>query len=122
MGLHHVGVSCNITSVINQNVPPTGVDALREVIRELGQKAVADALGVSFSTPGMWLNRKSLVPAEYCARVEQLIGAKVRRQHLRPNDWHLIWPELNDPATPPIPDISADAPAALGQIPQKEAA
>jgi DNA-binding transcriptional regulator YdaS (Cro superfamily) len=32
--------------------------------------------------------------ARYCVAIEQATGGVVRRQDLRPKDWHLIWPEL----------------------------
>jgi DNA-binding transcriptional regulator YdaS (Cro superfamily) len=33
-------------------------------------------------------------PAERCAAIERATGGAVRRWDLRPDDWHLIWPEL----------------------------
>ena len=32
------------------------------------------------------------------ARVEHVTNGAVTRKELRPNDWHLIWPELKDEA------------------------
>ena len=32
------------------------------------------------------------------ARVERATDGAVTRKELRPNDWHLIWPELKDEA------------------------
>lgn len=29
-----------------------------------------------------------------CAAIEQATGGQVTRRDLRPDDWHLIWPEL----------------------------
>jgi len=34
------------------------------------------------------------ISAERCFQIEQLTGGIVTRKDLRPNDWHLIWPEL----------------------------
>ncbi|WP_234196248.1 transcriptional regulator [Pseudacidovorax sp. NFM-22] len=31
---------------------------------------------------------------KYCVRIERATGGMVRRQDLRPDDWHEIWPEL----------------------------
>jgi len=31
---------------------------------------------------------------ETCVLIERNSGAQVRRWHLRPDDWHRIWPEL----------------------------
>ena len=33
-----------------------------------------------------------------CVAVEQRSGKAVTRRELRPNDWHLIWPELAEKA------------------------
>ncbi len=41
-----------------------------------------------------WINRDGGAPAEYCAAIEEIVGKKVTRQQLRPNDWKAIWPEL----------------------------
>lgn len=41
------------------------------------------------------------VPPIRCAAIELATGLVVRRWHMRPDDWHQIWPELvNDPAAP----------------------
>lgn len=32
--------------------------------------------------------------AELCVAIEQSTAGAVTRQELRPDDWHLIWPEL----------------------------
>ena len=37
------------------------------------------------------------IPAEHCPAIERVMvdmGVDVTRRHLRPHDWHLIWPEL----------------------------
>ncbi len=33
-----------------------------------------------------------------CVAIEQKTDRLVTRQELRPKDWHLIWPELNEAA------------------------
>ena len=33
-------------------------------------------------------------PAEQCVAIERACELQVRRWHLRPADWHRIWPEL----------------------------
>lgn len=40
-----------------------------------------------------WL-RTARIPVEQCAAIERATGGTVRRWDLRPQDWHLIWPEL----------------------------
>jgi len=34
------------------------------------------------------------VPIDKCVPIEQSTNGMVTRKDLRPNDWHLIWPEL----------------------------
>lgn len=34
------------------------------------------------------------VPVVHCVRIEQVTEGQVTRKDLRPDDWHLIWPEL----------------------------
>lgn len=45
--------------------------------------------------------------------IEKCTGAAVRRWHLRPDDWHLIWPELigteGAPAVPATTEEVRDA-------------
>ncbi|AZY49701.1 hypothetical protein C0J09_11525 [Bordetella avium] len=36
----------------------------------------------------------------YCVGLERATDGAVTRQDLRPADWHLIWPELANQATP----------------------
>lgn len=33
-----------------------------------------------------------------CVAIERESGGRVTRRDLRPDDWHLIWPELAEPA------------------------
>ncbi len=35
---------------------------------------------------------------QYCVALEQATDGAITRQSLRPNDWHLIWPELATPS------------------------
>lgn len=42
-----------------------------------------------------------------CVKVERDSEQELRRWHLRPNDWHLIWPELI--GAPGAPAVPADA-------------
>ena len=42
--------------------------------------------------------------AELAALIEATSGRAVRRWHLRPRDWHRVWPELvSAKGRPPIP-------------------
>ena len=35
-----------------------------------------------------------------CAELEHITSKHITRQHLRPDDWRKIWPELNAPSAP----------------------
>lgn len=41
-----------------------------------------------------WANKVRPVPVERCTAIEQATNGAVTRRDLRPDDWHLIWPEL----------------------------
>jgi DNA-binding transcriptional regulator YdaS (Cro superfamily) len=78
---------------------------LKKAIEDAGRLvAAAEALGVSAQRLCNWGGRRG-VPVEWCARVEQVLN--VRRWDLRPDDWHLIWPELI--GTEGAPDVPAPA-------------
>jgi DNA-binding transcriptional regulator YdaS (Cro superfamily) len=58
-----------------------------------------------------WASGSRPIPIERCTPIEVATGGKVRRWDLRPDDWHLIWPELirakgapSVPAAPPKSD------------------
>ena len=55
------------------------------------------------STQTVWNWRKRGVPIPRCAELEQATGGAVARWDMRPDDWHLIWPELVGAAGAPIP-------------------
>ncbi len=61
-----------------------------------GISALAAALGVSQSTPSMWKARGS-VPVEHCLAIERATQGLVTRRDLRPDDAHLIWPDIAAP-------------------------
>lgn len=70
------------------------------------RRRLAELVGVNPASLYQALTRKGagFSPAE-CVRIERESGYELRRWHLRPADWHLIWPELvgiegaPDPAT-----------------------
>lgn len=45
-----------------------------------------------------WLAGNRPVPVHRCAAIERATGGAVTRRDLRPDDWHLIWPELAEPS------------------------
>lgn len=71
---------------------------LREYLKENRGFARDFALemGITPAAVSHWATGYRNVPVEYCARLEAATGGAVTRQSLRPNDWHLIWPELAD--------------------------
>jgi DNA-binding transcriptional regulator YdaS (Cro superfamily) len=44
---------------------------------------------------------------ENCVSIEQATSGQVRRWDLRPDDWHLIWPELiGTEGAPTVPELA----------------
>ena len=59
-----------------------------------GVSAMAIALGVSQPVVSNWRRRGTVLKAEYCVGIERATLGRITRRDLRPDDWHLIWPEL----------------------------
>jgi DNA-binding transcriptional regulator YdaS (Cro superfamily) len=67
------------------------MDALNKAIEAAGGVSrLAGLIGEAQNTVSNWRARG--VPIAPCARIERATG--VMRWHLRPHDWHDIWPEL----------------------------
>ena len=65
------------------------------------QAQLSRRFGLERQTVNGW--RKG-IPIRYCAGVEEECKGEYRRWHFRPDDWHLIWPELiGTKGAPPIP-------------------
>lgn len=60
--------------------------------------AIAKALDVTPTTVSEWHTGRRPIPIAHCARLECLFEGRLTRRDLRPRDWHVIWPELKDPA------------------------
>ena len=63
-----------------------------------GEKIVDLAEKINKSSSYLWQlsdGRRSC-PANLAPMIEQSTEGKVTRKDLRPDDWHLIWPELID--------------------------
>lgn len=70
-----------------------------------GLAKLARALNVTTQAVCQWRDRP--VPVARCAAIEELCNKKVRRWDLRPDDWHLIWPELRSRSNaPPIKEAA----------------
>lgn len=52
-----------------------------------------------------WASGKRQVPVVRATAIELATEGAVTRRDLRPDDWHLIWPELADAA--PLPNLAA---------------
>ena len=50
-----------------------------------------------------WSNGKRPVPISRCIAIEHATEGAVTRRDLRPDDWHLIWPELQKASNSPNP-------------------
>lgn len=71
---------------------------------------IAKTIEVSPVMVTQWANGVKEVPAERCAAIEAATGREVMRWDLRPDDWHLIWPELKKAkGAPPVPEQKAVA-------------
>ena len=91
------------------------MNAIGEAIRLAGGPArVAGELGVSAQAVCFWRDGKRQMPADGLARLEHMCGARLRRWHFRPADWHLIWPEMvGTDGAPEPPSAPLQAPDAL---------
>ncbi len=59
-----------------------------------GKAALARQVGVKPPTVQQWASGTRPVAIERCVAIEMATKGAVTRKDLRPNDWHLIWPEL----------------------------
>ncbi|QBQ98184.1 transcriptional regulator [Paraburkholderia pallida] len=57
---------------------------------------LARNIGAHASDVSAWANLMRPVPIIVCWSIERATTGAVTRKDLRPNDWHLIWPELGD--------------------------
>lgn len=55
---------------------------------------LARRLDIAPSMLYQWRKGLRSVPVARCIDVERATGGAVTRRELRPDDWHLIWPEL----------------------------
>lgn len=69
-------------------------------------ESLAKALGVSSVTVSQWRHGQKSPTPERCAEIERITEGAVRRWHMRPNDWHRIWPELI--GAEGAPDVPSD--------------
>jgi DNA-binding transcriptional regulator YdaS (Cro superfamily) len=55
------------------------------------QARLVRRFGLSKQTVNGWRNG---IPIPHCAGVEDECGGEFTRKDFRPDDWHVIWPEL----------------------------
>jgi DNA-binding transcriptional regulator YdaS (Cro superfamily) len=69
-----------------------------------GQRALAQVLGTAETNVWNWINRPGAqVTARFVPLMVRLTEQQVRHWHLRPRDWHEIWPELiGSPGAPRV--------------------
>lgn len=71
------------------------MDAISRAVGIMGgQAALAGAIGLKQQNVWNWLRRGGVVPPVACVDIERCTSGAVPRWHLRPKDWHRIWPEL----------------------------
>lgn len=62
---------------------------------ETTKAAFARAIGVAPALLHQWIEKIRPVAPQHCPQIESQTGGAVTRADLRPDDWHLIWPELS---------------------------
>ncbi len=67
---------------------------LRNYTKLHSQAALAKLIDVAPSFVNQWVKSDRPIPIPTCVLIEQKTEGAVRRWDLRPDDWHLIWPEL----------------------------
>ena len=55
---------------------------------------LARRLGITPVLISQWRTKSRPVPVDKAVAIEQATKGAVTRKDLRPDDWHLIWPEL----------------------------
>lgn len=67
------------------------------------QAALARAIGVASPTVNQFVKKVRPVPEKVAVAIESATSGEVHRRDLRPDDWHLIWPELAQSTAPATP-------------------
>lgn len=63
-----------------------------------GATTLADRLQVSISYLSQMASGSTAISPARAVAIEQATDGAVTRKELRPDDWHLIWPELSGAA------------------------
>lgn len=84
------------------------MNALETAIESAGGVGkLAAAIGVGQPVVSNWRARGTTPDAMHCVAIERATDGVVTRRDLRPDDWHLIWPELAKPARKAKPTTEA---------------
>jgi DNA-binding transcriptional regulator YdaS (Cro superfamily) len=59
-----------------------------------GQAGLSRVLGVTAAAVNQWIKGLRPVPPKHCLAIERATNGAVTRRDLRPDDCHLIWPDL----------------------------
>ncbi len=65
-------------------------------MKEISAKEFAANIKRTSAEVSDWRNGKRGIPVIAAVEIEKITNGEVTRQECRPNDWHLIWPELAD--------------------------
>lgn len=88
--MNHTGVA--FFNHWGDNAVMKAIDIAVDCLGGVGK--LAAAIGVSQAAVSNWRARGSSPDAIHCTAIERATGGAVTRRDLRPDDWHLIWPEL----------------------------
>ena len=61
------------------------------------QAGLAKAIDVAPAIVHQWRSGARPVPVQHCQAIVKATNGAVTLRDLRPDDWHLIWPELDEP-------------------------
>lgn len=83
------------------------MNALETAIETAGGVGkLAAAIGVGQPVVSNWRARGTTPDAVHCVAIERATDGAVTRRDLRPDDWHLIWPELRKrKGAPPVKEV-----------------
>ena len=82
--------------MIKKSKAQTPNDALKSAVAKFGGQAkLARLLNITPSAVNQWICGKRPIPSNFCHAINSATGCQI--QHLRPDDFHLIWPDLKAP-------------------------
>ena len=77
---------------------------------------LARSIGVSAPTVAEWCSGRRPVPIARCVAIERATAGFVTRRDLRPDDWYLIWPEMDGAQALADAQIQPQAPASQALV------